>query len=264
MALPRRVGARSLVGVAFLGGGIAGFGLHGPDGRSAGMARPVAASTPSAAPVSPGVAVPAALPAPLELPDAMPAIETGTPAPAEPAATLERTPLGEDEAAVHLARAWRSVAGADATPETLALLWAQWAHETGRGRRMRGYNFAGIKGNGPGGDSFVAWTREGTPKPERRLRDTFRAYSTPEGGAHDYVRLLSSRYPAAFRQAARGDVKRFVRALDLGGYFTDSDRAYSRALSSLARECLERSVSRRALEAVARGARMPAAEPTAI
>jgi flagellum-specific peptidoglycan hydrolase FlgJ len=108
----------------------------------------------------------------------------------------------------------------------------------------------------------MAWTRE--DHPERLTRDAFRAYSTPEGGAQDYVRLLSSRYPAAWRAALRGDVVRFVRALDLGGYFTDSDRAYSRALSSLARECLERSVPRRALEVVARGALMPAAEPKEI
>jgi flagellum-specific peptidoglycan hydrolase FlgJ len=127
---------------------------------------------------------------------------------------------------------------------------------------MRGYNFAGIKGSGPEGDSFMAWTREDNP--ERRTRDTFRAYSTPEGGAHDYVRLLSSRYPAAWRAAVRGDVVRFVRALDQGGYFTDSDRAYSRALSSLARECLERAVARRALEVVARGSLIPAAEPREI
>jgi hypothetical protein len=197
---------------------------------------------------------------------ALPGLESAVPARTTVAvvATTERTPLGEDEAAVHLVRAWISVAGTAPSAETLSLLWAQWAHETGRGRRMRGYNFAGIKGNGPEGDSFVAWTREVTSRPEQRTRDTFRAYSTPEGGAHDYVRLISSRYPAAWRAAVRGDVTRFVRALDLGGYFTDSDRAYSRALSSLARECLERAVPRRALEVVARGALIPGAEPTAL
>jgi hypothetical protein len=198
---------------------------------------------------------------------ASPDLESAVPARTTAAAvatTAERTPLGEDEAAVHLARAWISVAGTAPSAQTLSLLWAQWAHETGRGRRMRGFNFAGIKGNGPEGDSFVAWTREVTSRPEQRTRDTFRAYSTPEGGAHDYVRLISSRYPAAWRAAVRGDVTRFVRALDLGGYFTDSDRAYSRALSSLARECLERAVPRRALEVVARGALIPGAEPTAL
>lgn len=201
---------------------------------------------------SPGVALP-------ELESAVPARTT-----AAVVATTERTPLGEDEAAVHLVRAWISVAGTAPSAETLSLLWAQWAHETGRGRRMRGFNFAGIKGSGPEGDSFVAWTREVTSRSEQRTRDTFRAYSTPEGGAHDYVRLISSRYPAAWRAAVRGDVTRFVRALDLGGYFTDSDRAYSRALSSLARECLERAVPRRALDVVARGALIPGAEPTAL
>jgi flagellum-specific peptidoglycan hydrolase FlgJ len=128
---------------------------------------------------------------------------------------------------------------------------------------MCSFNFAGIKGSGPSGDSFVAWTREVTANPEQRTRETFRAYPSAESGAYDYVRLLSSRYPVAFRAAARGDVVRFVRALDLGGYFTDSDRAYSRALASLARECRERSVARRALEVVARGAVVAAASEAA-
>jgi hypothetical protein len=193
-----------------------------------------------------------------------------SPAPAAPEADVvgssgvERTPLGEDEAAVYLARAWVAVAGSPPSQQALSVVWAQWAHETGRGRRMSGYNFAGIKGNGPDGDSFVAWTREVTPNPGQRTRETFRAYSTPEGGAHDYVRLLANRYPVAFRAASRGDVARFVRALDLGGYFTDSDRAYARALASLSRECLERSVPRRALEVMARGALVPAREPTSL
>lgn len=275
---PGRVRTPALVSTAFAGGGLLALALHVPAGANAeGAARPaVAAARASSAP--PPVESPAAEGSPSpplapELPvlearapdghPALPAAESADKVPSEQPSP-DRTPLGEDEAAVHLARAWRSVAGADPTPETLALLWAQWAHETGRGKQMRGYNFAGIKGNGPGGDSFVAWTREVTASPQQRLRDTFRAYSTPEGGAQDYVRLLSSRYPAAFRAAVRGDVKRFVRALDLGGYFTDSDRAYSRALSSLARECHERAVPRRALEVVARGALAPAAEPTAI
>jgi hypothetical protein len=268
----RRPRPSSLAVLTALGSGaLLGLLMHDPDapakGTQTGAEPPrqlaLAASTVSmpqqTAPehqlrrASPGAASP-------DLESAVPARTTA----AVVATTAERTPLGEDEAAVHLVRAWISVAGTAPSPETLSLLWAQWAHETGRGRRMRGFNFAGIKGNGPEGDSFVAWTREVTSRPEQRTRDTFRAYSTPEGGAHDYVRLISSRYPAAWRAAVRGDVTRFVRALDLGGYFTDSDRAYSRALSSLARECRERAVPRRALEVVARGALIPGAEPTAL
>lgn len=256
----RRPSRSSLALVSALGGAV--FGLLMYEGevpaseRSGGSSdQPAPAKDAALGPVttSSPVAVPVAKVVPLApVASATQAVPVGA-----------RTPLEEEQAAVYLAQAWLSVAGAVPTAETLAVLWAQWAHETGRGRRMRGYNFAGIKGNGPEGESFVAWTREVTPSPEQRTRETFRAYSTPQSGAYDYVRLISKRYPAAFRAAVRGDVTRFVRALDLGGYFTDSDRAYSRALSSLARECLDRSVPQRALEAVA-GVGLTGSRPQAL
>jgi flagellum-specific peptidoglycan hydrolase FlgJ len=153
------------------------------------------------------------------------------------------TPMGEDEAAGHLAAAWQSVVGTQASPLTLSLLWAHWAHETGRGQRMHAYNFAGIKGQGPSGASVVVWTREGAgPSPEL-VRRTFRAYRSPAEGARDYVRLLVKRYPSALRGAKSGNVLDFASGLESGGYFTGDGRAYHRALASLSIECRRRGIA---------------------
>jgi flagellum-specific peptidoglycan hydrolase FlgJ len=160
-----------------------------------------------------------------------------------PVAVAADTPLEESEAAAHLARAWHTVQHAKAKPATLALLWAHWAHETARGRRMHAYNFAGLKGRGPSGASVVIWTREG-PRPSALVKRTFRAYSTPEEGARDYVELLASRYPSALRAARRGDVTAFANALDMGGYFTGDSSEYLRALTSLSLEFRRRGLAR--------------------
>lgn len=156
------------------------------------------------------------------------------------------TPMAEGDAAAHLARAWRAVQGAHPSEQTLAVLWAQWAHETARGQRMHAYNFAGIKGRGPSGASVVVWTREGSTSSDL-VRRTFRAYRAPSEGARDYVRLLAERYPSALRAAREGNALNFVSALDQGGYFTGDTRAYLRAVLSLSVECRRRGLSRATL-----------------
>lgn len=151
------------------------------------------------------------------------------------------SPMNEEDAARHLARAWHAVVGTAGSELTLSLLWAHWAHETGRGQRMHAYNFAGLKGRGPSGASVVVWTREG-PTSSELLQRTFRAYRTPAEGARDYVQLLKKRYPAALRAAKAGNPQDFSLALESGGYFTGDSRAYLKALASLSIECRRRKV----------------------
>lgn len=98
---------------------------------------------------------------------------------------------------------------------------------------MYNYNFGGIKGTGPSGLSVVQRTREGWGASERTIKDRFRAYSTPEEGAADFVGLLAKRYPAALEAAERGDTHGFVRALKARGYFTGNEHAYIRSVDGL-------------------------------
>ncbi len=152
------------------------------------------------------------------------------------------TPMRPEEAAQHLADAWESVLHQSAPDAALALLWAQWALETGRGRWMVDFNFAGVKGTAPRGGSAVWWTSEGSDDDARRVRSRFRAYRSAEEGARDYVRMLERRYPGAIRAARRGDARGFVQALAKRGYFTSEPDAYCRALSSLAKQFLDDNV----------------------
>jgi hypothetical protein len=149
------------------------------------------------------------------------------------------TPMKPRRAAQVLCWAWHQVTGRRARPETVALLWAHWALETGRGTRMVDYNFAGLKGRAPGGASSVVWTRERGETGKTRVRARFRAYSTAEEGACDYVRMLHARFDSAFVAASEGDVQQFVKALDEAGYFTEKPTAYRRAMQSLVREYLD-------------------------
>jgi hypothetical protein len=125
------------------------------------------------------------------------------------------------------------VTGEEPSEDTVRVLTAQWAHETGSGASMFNYNFGGIKGTGPSGLTVAQRTREGFGATERTIVDNFRAYRTAEEGAGDYVRLLQSRFPQAAEAAKNGDPRAFVHALKARGYFTGDEGAYTRSVVAL-------------------------------
>jgi len=147
-----------------------------------------------------------------------------------------RTPLKPEEARSLIAGALERMTGEPPSKEQVAILTAQWAHETGRGASMYNYNFAGIKGTSPAGLSVMQRTREGYGATERTITDNFRAYRTAEEGADDYVALLKRRFPAALDAAKSGDPAGCVHALKQAGYFTGDEVAYTRSVTQMARE----------------------------
>ena len=147
-----------------------------------------------------------------------------------------RTPLTAEQASTLIGDALEHVTGEKPKPETVAILTAQWAHETGHGASMFNYNFAGIKGTGPTGLSVAQRTREGWGTSERTITDNFRAYRTAEEGARDYVSLLKSRFPGALDAAQTGDPAATVHALKQAGYFTGDEGAYTRSVTQIARQ----------------------------
>jgi hypothetical protein len=156
---------------------------------------------------------------------------------AQPAGNLVpvvRTQLSAGQARDALRSAWEKVTGEVPSDKTLALITAQWAHETGSGASMYNYNFAGIKGAGPDGLSVAQHTREGYGATERRIVDNFRAYKSAEDGATDYVQLLSKRFPEAVEGARQGDPNAFVHGLKSRGYFTGQEGAYLNNVASIA------------------------------
>jgi hypothetical protein len=147
-----------------------------------------------------------------------------------------RTPITTEQASALIAGAYEKVTGEKPSSETVAVMTAQWAHETGRGASMFNYNFAGIKGTGPSGLTVAQRTREGWGATERTITDNFRAYRSAEEGALDYVNLLSTRFPQAFAAAKTGDPAATVRALKQERYFTGDEVAYTRSVTRIARE----------------------------
>ena len=147
-----------------------------------------------------------------------------------------RTPLSPRDAAAELAGAWQDVLGEPAPAGGVAVLWAQWALETGRGASMVGHNFGGLKGHAPDGGSTVQWTHEGHGVGRRRIRDRFRAYDSARAGARDYVRTLAQRYPDALAQARQGNAAGFVDALARRHYFTADPAVYRHAVQGLAHQ----------------------------
>lgn len=161
---------------------------------------------------------------------------TAHPGPSFSAVLGRRTPLPPGDAARQLASAWHDVLGEPAPPGGVAVLWAQWALETGRGTDMVGNNFGGLKGHAPGGGSTVQWTHEGHGAGRRRIHDRFRAYASAQAGARDYVRTLAEHYPDALAQARQGNAGGFVDALARRHYFTADPAAYRRAVQGLAHQ----------------------------
>ena len=235
--------------------------------------KPIAAPPPPAAPQPPPPAAkpapppapapqpppPAAKPAPEPVPQPPPPAAKPEPAPQPPppAATVEKpaappapkparidrprrpTPMSPNDATRHLAQAWEHLTNERATEDVISVLWGQWALETGRGRWMVDYNYAGLKGRAPDGGTANWWTWE-EPKDKKdralRIRARFRSYEAPEHGALDYVDMLLRRYPKAVAAARRGDAVNFILELDHGGFFTERPEHYVRSVVSLTRE----------------------------
>jgi hypothetical protein len=116
------------------------------------------------------------------------------------------------------------------------VLVSQWSLETGGGQSMMNYNFGGIKGQSPSGQSVSYLTTEGSDADAHSIVDSFRAYGSAREGAADYIRLLRDHYPDALGQARAGNPSGFVHALKRGGYFTGSEKASASAVSSSARQ----------------------------
>jgi len=166
------------------------------------------------------------------------AAESALPTVAAKHVAATRTPLSGSQAAGALEAAWQGAVGRPPSQETLSILVAQWAHETGRGSAMLNYNFGGLKGSGPSGASTVYATHEGFGASAIQTHDRFRAYDSAQQGASDYLSLLQHRYPDAVQAAERGDAGGFVQALKSGGYFTGDPAAYAKSVASLAQRAL--------------------------
>jgi flagellum-specific peptidoglycan hydrolase FlgJ len=141
-----------------------------------------------------------------------------------------RTPTSLTEIRSALSRALQAATGRDASATTVDVLAAQVSLETARGTQMYNFNFGGIKGASPEGQTATYMTREVLGGQEVHMQQGFRAYASLDHGARDYVSLMRARFPNAFARAAVGDVAGFAHALKQSRYYTASEADYASGL----------------------------------
>ncbi len=143
-----------------------------------------------------------------------------------------RTPVTRTEIRAALAKAHQEMTGRPATPALLDTLTAQASLETAGGAKMYNYNFGGIKGQGPSGLTAKCRTFEVVDGKEVHIRDGFRAYTSLEEGAKDYLGLMRGQFKSAVAKAETGDVRGFAHELREAHYYTASEADYAAALGA--------------------------------
>ena len=146
----------------------------------------------------------------------------------------QRTPVTRADLRNSIRRALTESSGGQKPSEQLVdVLTAHASLETASGDKMYNFNFAGIKGRSPEGTTAICHTKEIVAGREVTIKDGFRAYSSIDAGARDYVRTMKGQFSGALAPAARGDVAGFASALKSAHYYTASEADYARGLSNL-------------------------------
>jgi flagellum-specific peptidoglycan hydrolase FlgJ len=175
----------------------------------------------------------------------------------------QRTPVSPSDLRSAIGSAYKRVTGSVPSSALLDTLTAQASLETAGGSKMYNYNFGGIKGVSPQGDTANYLTHEVIDGHNLTVSQGFRAYGSIDAGAEDYVRLLSHRYGAALSSANVGNVRGFAHALKQAGYYTASEDQYASALQSLTGQQPTTSASLSAvpsIQAAVSGATYPGSE----
>jgi hypothetical protein len=146
----------------------------------------------------------------------------------------QRTPTSMSDVRSALSRAIQTATGRPPTARTLDVLAAQVSLETAHGGAMYNFNFGGIKGASPKGDTAHYLTHEVLNGKDLKLEQGFRAYNSLDAGAKDYVSVLQSRFPQAFSQAMAGNIDGFAHALRQAHYYTASEQDYTSGLRAAA------------------------------
>jgi hypothetical protein len=145
-----------------------------------------------------------------------------------------KTPASMRDIRAALARALESATGRPPSSQTVDVLAAQVSLETAHGGSMYNFNFGGIKGASPQGETANYLTREVLDGRDVHLKQGFRAYESLDEGARDYVSVLRARFPQAYTQATSGNVDAFAHALKESHYYTAPEQQYAAGLRAAA------------------------------
>ena len=153
------------------------------------------------------------------------------PAPKGTQHSADRTPQAPAAARTQIAASYREVTGQEPSPEALAMLMAHSAGETGRWRKMSGWNYGFVTTLG-GHDWF-----ELPPNPLK-----FKWYGSAPEGCRDWLETIRDNFPDAWAVVGSGDAAAYVLGLHKGkhgSYFGDAPVAqYERLVRLLYGELL--------------------------
>ncbi len=147
---------------------------------------------------------------------------------------VQRTSVSRADLRGAIGRAHQKLTGRTPSPALLDVLTAHASLETGSGAQMYNFNFGGIKGASPSGETARMRTREVIAGREIEVRDGFRSYRSLDDGALDYVRLMRERFGGAVGRAEAGDLDGFAHALKQAHYYTADESTYANALQRIA------------------------------
>jgi hypothetical protein len=135
-------------------------------------------------------------------------------------------------------RALRTVAP-DFEARSIALIWAHYAVETGRGESCWNFNLGNRKASEREPYTLLL-TDEGYDATKRTIVDKFAAFASLDAGMADWIALLSKlpRYAHSWAALLSGDPIAYAHALARGGYYTADPKKYAHALASLQAEFL--------------------------
>lgn len=187
----------------------------------------------------------------------------------------QRTPAKPEDVFQALAKVWTDRLGSAPQRDSILVLCAQWAFETGRGRSMWNWNMGNQKGR-PGGSDGRSWTffacneilsrsaadrnvTNASPRADGKGPDAaitkslpnglqevwfypnnpaccFRAYQSLAEGAVDYFDLLRKRFASAWPAVEAGNPAEFSRLLKQARYYTGDEGQYTRGLVAIFNE----------------------------
>lgn len=155
------------------------------------------------------------------------------------------TKLSEVDAVKALKEAFKNIYKSYPSNNTLAILYAQTALETGRfAKGFHCYNWGNIKSRPDDGFYWTMFRCSEVINGVNTFFDPphdqckFKAYKTAIEGAEDYINFLSKRkrYVAAWAALLEGNPEKYSHELKIAGYYTANEALYTKGVISLTNE----------------------------
>jgi hypothetical protein len=149
------------------------------------------------------------------------------------------TPASASDMFAALSAAWAERFQAEPRPESIYILVAQWALETGWGKYMHAFNIGNVKSVPSDGrdytyfacDEFIGGKHVWFYPDQPGCR--FRAYETLKEGAVDYLATIYDHYKVAWSAVEAGDPAAYAHLLKTKGYYTASEESYTKTMKSV-------------------------------